>query len=167
MNSYPQKLYTGVNSLWDTLKITLISCMYLTLSIRSMLVGEPLRRIARKRCLVLLAGLCLVSTTPALATQDATKKQSIDSLKLYAHSRIIDWKEMKCFDILITKESNWRVEAINPNGNHFGLGQMRNTKYRNLDGFRMIDWTLRYIDHRYSGQICNGALAHWRKHGWH
>jgi hypothetical protein len=27
---------------------------------------------------------------------------------------------------------------------------MRNTKYRNLDGFRMIDWTLRYIDHRYS-----------------
>ena len=106
-------------------------------------------------------------TTPASATQDATKKPSIDSLKLYAHSRIVNWKEMKCFDILITKESNWRVEAINPNGNHFGLGQMRNTKYRNLDGYRMIDWTLRYIDHRYQGKICNGALAHWRKHGWH
>jgi hypothetical protein len=26
---------------------------------------------------------------------------------------------------------------------------------------------LRYIDHRYQGKICNGALAHWRKHGWH
>ena len=158
---------TFIHSLWDTLKRTLKLDWYLRTSVRSMLVGEPLRRIARKRCLVLLAGLCVVITTPASATQDATKKPSINSLKLYAHSRIVDWQEMKCFDILITKESNWRVEAINPNGNHFGLGQMRNTKYRNLDGFRMIDWTLRYIDHRYQGKICNGALAHWRKHGWH
>ncbi len=158
---------TIIHRLCATPKSTLNVAMYLRGSVRSMLVGEPLWRIARKRCLVLLAGLCLAIATPAQATKDATKKPSIDSLKLYAHSRIIDWKEMKCFDILITKESNWRVEAINPNGNHFGLGQMRNTKYRNLDGFRMIDWTLRYIDHRYSGQICNGALAHWRKHGWH
>ncbi len=159
-------LSTGIiHRLLETPKRTLKLDRYLTSSIRSMLVGEPLWRIARKRCLVLLAGLCLVSTTPAKATQDA--KPSIDSLKLYAHSRIVNYKEFQCFNTLITKESNWRVEAINPNGNHFGLGQMRNTKYRNLDGFRMIDWTLRYIDHRYQGKICNGALAHWRKHGWH
>jgi hypothetical protein len=158
---------TFIHSLWDTLKRTLKLDWYLRPSVRSMLVGEPLRRIARKRCLVLLAGLCIASATPAQATQDATKKAHIDSLKLYAHSRIINWQEMKCFDILITKESNWRIEAINPNGNHFGLGQMRNTKYRNLDGFRMIDWTLKYINHRYQGKICDGALAHWRKHGWH
>ena len=138
---------------------------YLTRLVRSMLVGEPLWRIARKRCLVLLAMLFVVGTTPAHATKAATT--SIDSLKLYAHSRIINYKEFQCFNTLITKESNWRIEAINPNGNHFGLGQMRNTKYRNLDGYRMIDWTLRYIDHRYQGKICNGALAHWRKHGWH
>jgi hypothetical protein len=162
------KLSTGIiHRLCATPKRTLNVAMYLRGSVRSMLVGEPLRRIARKRCLVLLAALCFASATPAQATQDATKKPSINSLKLYAHSRIVDWQEMKCFDILITKESNWRVEAINPNGNHFGLGQMRNTKYRNLDGYRMIDWTLRYINHRYQGKICNGALAHWRKHGWH
>ena len=162
------KLSTGIiHRLCATPNSTLNVAMYLRGSVRSMLVGEPLRRIARKRCLVLLAALCFASATPTQATQNATKKASINSLKLYAHSRIVDWQEMKCFDILITKESNWRVEAINPNGNHFGLGQMRNTKYRNLDGFRMIDWTLRYIDHRYQGKICNGALAHWRKHGWH
>jgi hypothetical protein len=161
-----KKLSTGfVHRLLETPKRTLNVASYLTLSIRSMLVGEPLWRIARKRCLVLLAGLCLAIATPAQATQDA--KPSIDSLKLYAHSRIVNYKEFQCFNTLITKESNWRVEAINPNGNHFGLGQMRNTKYRNLDGFRMIDWSLRYIDHRYQGKICNGALAHWRKHGWH
>ena len=161
-----KKLSTGfVHRLLETPKRTLNVALYLTDSVRSMLVGEPLRRIARKRCLVLLAGLCIASATPAQATQDATT--SIDSLKLYAHSRIVNYKQFMCFNQLITKESNWRVEAINPTGNHFGLGQMRNTKYRNLDGFRMIDWSLRYIDHRYQGKICNGALAHWRKHGWH
>ena len=137
----------------------------LTHSVRSILAGEPVHRVARKRCLVLLAGLCIVGTIPATAAQEVTT--SIDALKLYAHSRIINYKEFQCFNTLITKESNWRVNAINPNGNHFGLGQMRNTKYQNLDGYRMIDWSLRYIDHRYQGKICNGALAHWAKHGWH
>ena len=139
---------------------------YLTALVRSMLADEPVCRVARARCLVLLAVLCIVGTTPATAAKDATTKPSIDSLKLYAHSRIVNYKEFQCFNTLITKESNWRVEAINPNGNHFGLGQMRNTKYRNLDGFRMVDWSLRYINHRYSGSSCK-AFAHWQKHGWH
>ena len=137
---------------------------YLTRLVRSRLADEPVHRVARARCLVLLAVLCVVSTTPATAAKEV--KPSIDSLKLYAHSRIVNYKEFQCFHLLITKESNWRVEAINPNGNHFGLGQMRNTKYRNLDGFRMVDWSLRYIAHRYSGSSCK-AFAHWQKHGWH
>jgi hypothetical protein len=29
--------------------------------------------------------------------------------------------QYNCFNKLITKESNWRVDAINPNGKHFGL----------------------------------------------
>ena len=136
----------------------------LTALVRSRLADEPVYRVARARCMVLLAGLCIVGTTPATAAKEVTT--SIDSLKLYAHSRIVNYKEFQCFNTLITKESNWRVDAINPNGNHFGLGQMRNTKYRNLDGYRMIDWSLRYIDHRYQGSSCK-AFAHWQKHGWH
>ena len=126
--------------------------------------SEPVSRIARSRCLMVWGVLCVIGITPANATKEV--KPSIDSLKLYAHSRIVNYKEFQCFNTLITKESNWRVEAINPNGNHFGLGQMRNTKYQNLDGFRMIDWSLRYIAHRYSGSSCK-AFAHWQKHGWH
>ena len=139
---------------------------YLTRLVRSKLADEPVHRVARARCLVLLAGLCLVGTIPATAAQEVKQTTSIDSLKLYAHSRIVSEIQYNCFNKLITKESNWRVEAINPNGNHFGLGQMRNTKYRNLDGYRMIDWSLRYVAHRYSGSSCK-ALAHWAKHGWH
>ena len=135
---------------------------YLTALVRSRLADEPVYRIARARCMVLLAVLCIVGTTPATAAKEV--KPSIDYLKLYAHSRIVNWQEFKCFDKLITKESNWRVEAIN--GSHFGLGQMRNPLYRNLDGFRMIDWSLRYINHRYSGSSCK-AFEHWQKRGWH
>ena len=135
---------------------------YLTALVRSRLADEPVCRIARARCMVLLAVLCIVGTTPATAAKEV--KPSIDYLKLYAHSRIVNWQEFKCFEKLITKESNWRVDAIN--GSHFGLGQMRNPLYRNLDGFRMIDWTLRYIDHRYQGSSCK-AFAHWQKRGWH
>ena len=138
----------------------------LTSSISSNRGSEPVSRIARSRCLMIWGVLCVIGITPAYATEAVKQTTSIDSLKLYAHSRIINYKEFQCFNTLITKESNWRVEAINPNGNHFGLGQMRNTKYRNLDGYRMIDWSLRYIAHRYSGSSCK-AFAHWQKHGWH
>jgi len=138
---------------------------YLTALVRSRLADEPKNEVARARCLVLLAALCLVGTTSATAAQDVNTTTSIDSLKLYAHSRIVNYKQFQCFNMLITKESNWRVEAINPNGKHFGLGQMNNPKYQNLDGFRMIDWSLRYIKARH-GSSCN-AWAHWQKHGWH
>ena len=138
----------------------------LTELVPSRLVSEPVSRLARRRFLVVLGGLCLIGMTPAHATEAVKQTTSIDALKLYAHSRIISEIQYNCFNKLITKESNWRVEAINPNGNHFGLGQMRNTKYRNLDGYRMIDWSLRYVAHRYSGSSCK-ALAHWSKHGWH
>ena len=162
MNSYPQKLSTGVQSLWATRRshagVIHLLVSNLTHALASQLAGEPLKRIARMRSLVLLGVLCVVGTTPAEAVTD------IDNLKLYAHSRIINYKQFQCFNQLITKESNWRINAIN--GSHYGLGQMRNPKYRELDGYRQIDWTLRYIKARYSGSSCN-AYRHWQKHGWH
>ena len=139
------KLSTGlIHRLLNTPKSTLKLDRYLTSSIRSMLVGEPLRRIARKRCLVLLAVLCIANATPANATKAA---YSIDHLKLYAHSRILDYKEFQCFNRIITKESRWSYLA--KNGSHFGLGQMKSKHYRDLDPFRQIDASLRYISKRY------------------
>jgi len=70
-----------------------------------------------------------------------------DTLKLYAHSQILIDSQYQCFYKLITKESNWRVNAVN--GSHYGLGQMRNVKYKTLDGFKQVDWILAYIKNRY------------------
>jgi hypothetical protein len=104
--------------------------------------------------LVLVASLLFILTAaPAYAEADTHKTNSIDHLKLYAHSRLINYEQFKCFDSIITRESHWNIKA--KNGSHYGLGQMRNVKYRVLDGFTQIDWSIRYITNRY-GSMCNG-----------
>lgn len=96
-------------------------------------------------------------------TVEANAVTQTDLLKLYAHSRIINDKQYQCFRSLITKESNWRVDA--KNGSHYGLGQMRNENYKKLDGFSQVDWSIRYIKGRY-GSMCN-AWRYFQKHRWH
>ena len=98
-----------------------------------------------------------LSTTPAKAVSQT------DLLKLYAHSRLISMEQFSCFEALITKESNWRVDA--KNGSHYGLGQMKNQTYRRLDGFNQIDWSIRYITKRY-GSMCN-AWRFFKEHKYH
>ena len=146
MKSYPHKLYTGVNSLWDTLKITLMLDRYLTLSIRSMLVGEPLRRIARKRCLVLLAGLFVFSNT-TYASAVSTQRDK-ENYKLYAHIKLLNAKQYRCLEILWNKESRWDPRADNPKSSAFGIPQL--LKMKELDPFKQIDLGLKYISKRHS-----------------
>jgi hypothetical protein len=93
----------------------------------------------------------LILTTMPVNTAKAVEQS--DLLKLYAHSRIINDEQYQCFHSLITKESNWRVNA--KNGSHYGIGQMRNKRYAKLDGFSQVDWSIRYVIKRY-GSMCNG-----------
>lgn len=102
--------------------------------------------------------LSISSITNATATS-----YSIDHLKLYAHSRIIDYKEFQCFNKIITQESRWSYIARN--GSHYGLGQMRSKHYRDLDPFRQIDATLGYVTKRYQTP-CKAWTFH-MKHGYY
>ena len=95
-----------------------------------------------------------LSTTPAKA---ATQ---IDLLKLYAHSRLVSMEQFSCFNKIITKESRWSHTARN--GSHYGLGQMRSTHYRDLDPFRQIDATIRYVTKRYQTP-CKAWAFHQQK----
>ena len=109
---------------------------------------------------VIVLSILILTTMPVNA---AKAVEQSDLLKLYAHSRIINYEQFKCFDALITKESNWRVNARN--GSHYGLGQMRNAKYGRLDGFSMVDWSIRYATKRY-GSMCN-AWRFFKDKGYH
>lgn len=110
-----------------------------------------------------LLGTLIVITMTSIAPANAVTERDKDNLKLYAHSRIISYKQFSCFNQLIIKESNWSPNAVN--GSHYGLGQMRNPKVKTLDGYSQIDWSLRYITKRY--QTPCKAWEHWRAKGWH
>ena len=157
-NSYPQKLYTSVNRLWDTLKITLMLDRYLTKGVRSILAGEPLRRIARRRSLVLLAGLLLFTNMPnAIAVSTNRDKENY---KLYAHIKLLNAKQYRCLEILWNKESRWDPRADNPKSSAYGIPQL--LKMKELDPFKQIDLGLKYISKRHNTP-CKALDYHNRK----
>jgi hypothetical protein len=154
------KLSTGViHRLWDTLNSTLITLLNLTPLVRC----HRLKRAAgadssQGRMQLMGAIYVLAAITSITSIPEATAKNySIDHLKLYAHSRILDYKEFQCFNKIITKESRWSYTA--KNGSHYGLGQMRSKHYRDLDPYRQIDATLKYITHRYKSS-CKAWAFH-------
>lgn len=136
----------------DGLAINLTGALASTRLQRAPKAGSSRRR------LVLGAVLCL----SAVGIQSANAKEihTTDMYKLYAHSRVIDYKQFQCLNKIITKESRWNVSARN--GSHYGLGQMRSTWYRDLDAYRQIDATIRYITNRY-GSMCKAWSFHIRK----
>jgi hypothetical protein len=178
MKSYAQALSTTVQNLWDTpdpmRKVIrhLTACCTLDAynkhpDFRDLDKNEVLsnnlekKKINRKRLQRLLLIVSLVA--PIGATHAAAANYSIDHLKLYAHSRLLDYKEFQCFNKIITKESRWSYTARN--GSHYGLGQMRSKHYRDLDPFRQIDATIRYNQTRYLSQ-CQAWAFH-MKHGYY
>ena len=160
--SYPQKLCTGAKTLWDTPNVMRKVIQRLTwgctldaynttqdliLKSKNEVLSNNLekKKINKKRIQLLL--LITGFSAPIGANPAHSAAYSIDHLKLYAHSRILDYKEFQCFNKIITKESRWSYLARN--GSHFGLGQMRSKHYRDLDPFRQIDATIKYITNRY------------------
>lgn len=162
MKSYTQGLSTWVQKVWDTPKAMREVIHHLTRGctldaynntqhFRVLHKNEVLsnnlekKKINKKRLQMLL--LITGFSAPIGANPAYSAAYSIDHLKLYAHSRILDYKEFQCFNKIITKESRWSYTARN--GSHWGLGQMRSKHYGTLDPFRQIDASLRYITNRY------------------
>ena len=149
MKTYPQALSTWVQKVWDTPNVMRKLSTSLTVAVRYF----RLKRAAYADCsrgrkwlmgqVYFIAALLSITSI----SQSSAANYSIDHLKLYAHSRLIDYKEFQCFNKIITKESRWSYTARN--GSHYGLGQMRSTHYRDLDPFRQIDQTIKYITKRY------------------
>ena len=156
--SYPQ-IYPQVGVDKETHRIqSLTDCQDPSLYLKDNLlknikINKKIIKIKIKTNKNLLAIPMSIMILTVSTTVEAKAVSQTDLLKLYAHSRLVSMEQFSCFNALITKESNWRVDARN--GSHYGLGQMRNAKYGRLDGFSMVDWSIRYIKERY-GSMCNG-----------
>ena len=150
MNSYPQELSTGKQNLWTTRRpyaqLIHILASNLTATVRSILAGEPLRRIARRRSLVLLAGLLLFTNMPNASAINTPR--DINNYKLYAHFKLLDAKQYRCLELLWNRESLWNPRADNPKSSAYGIPQL--LKMKELDPFKQIDLGLKYITHRHS-----------------
>ena len=155
-----------VDNLWTTRRqraqLIHIFATYLTALLPSSSASERLKPYSSLRRLAVRGAFCLFVGSQCLQMQPVHAATQADYFKLYAHSRIIDWKQYQCFVKIITKESTWNPKARN--GSHYGLGQMRSKWYGNLDPYRQIDETIKYITNRYQSP-CKAWAFHERK-GW-
>ena len=154
-----------MDNLWTTrrepVQVIHIFAMFLTRSVRCHRLQRAGVPDSSRERMQLVPLLCLVLGSLAIQTIPA-QASSTDHWKLYAHSRIINEEQYKCFSRIIYKESRWN--PMSKNGSHFGLGQMRSKHYRDLDPYRQIDATIKYIKHRY-GSMCKAWAFH-ERHGY-
>lgn len=119
---------------------------------------EPLRGVARGVLVAIGISLFLVPSA------GGSKPVQYVDYRTYAFY-LLDWnkEQHKCLGLLYGKESAWNPAAVN--GSHYGIPQGRSTYLARVDGYKQIQWGLKYIDHRY-GEPCI-AWQHFLDKGWH
>ena len=137
---------------------------YLTAPVRCVLSTRAGAPDGSRRAL--LSGvLCLA----ALSSYPAQAVESKDIYILYAHTKIVDYKQFRCFKLLISKENaSWNPKAVgNLKGTKrvYGIGQMKSEHYKTLDGYSQIDASLKYIKNRY-GSPCK-SWSFFQRNGYH
>ncbi|MGF1430561.1 transglycosylase SLT domain-containing protein [Kitasatospora sp. LaBMicrA B282] len=110
----------------------------------------------------------------AVTNTDSTPSVSVSpgSVQALAASIVGDSTQFQCFSNIVTRESGWNYQAVNPSSGSYGLVQA-------LPGSKMasagadwrtnpatqIKWGLGYMNDRY-GSPC-GAWSFWQAHSWY
>lgn len=163
--SYPQKLCTALGITHPLIRHAVLTWTN-ALSIDSgctLQTQRGVRRATQAGCLVLMAALLsFPSVTPASAIDRLSiHHKSIELLKLYAHTQLMDSRQFHCLDSLWTRESHWVSTAKNKKSTAYGIPQILGMKEK--DPVRQIDFGLKYIKSRY-GTPCK-AWGYWGHHG--
>ena len=140
-------------------------CNYLTPALRYVLSTRAAKAGSSRRT-TLTAALLLSITLTDVST--ANELKDVNNYKLYAHSRVIDYKQFLCLEKAWTLESNWNPRSVgNRSGKQkaYGIPQIKNNRVRAMDPYTQIDYGIKYIEHRYKGKPCL-MLKHLRKHNW-
>jgi hypothetical protein len=99
----------------------------------------------------------------SLLKDDSVAVNNTNHYRQYAFMQINNLDQFYCLDELNFKESRWNPKA--KNGSHHGIPQGRSKWLATVDGYKQIDWQLKYIKKRYDNP-CN-ALAHHKIKGWY
>jgi hypothetical protein len=115
------------------------------------------------RCWLVGIALCLANIL-GFEKAHSVSAYKTTHYKQYAFMQLdYSFTEFYCLDDLYTAESRWNPNA--KNGSHYGIPQGRSKYLATVDGFKQIEWGIKYINNRY-GSMCN-ALDHWKRKGWH
>jgi len=117
------------------------------------------RKIAR---FGLVISLSLVMTIPFLKN-DSVAQDTTNHYRQWAFIQLNNLDQFYCLDELNYKESRWNPKA--KNGSHYGIPQGKSKWLSTVDGYKQLEWQLKYIERRYSNP-CN-ALAHHKIKGWY
>jgi hypothetical protein len=115
------------------------------------------------RCWLLGAAIC-IGITSALLIDESVALNKPTHYKQYAFIQLNhSFTEFYCLDELYHRESRWNPKARN--GSHYGIPQGRSVYLSKVDGYKQIDWGIKYNYARH-GSMCN-ALDHFKRKGWH
>ena len=117
------------------------------------------RKIAR---FGLVISLSFVMTI-AFLKNDSVALDKTNHYRQWAFIQLNDIDQFYCLDELNYKESRWNPKA--KNGSHYGIPQGRSKWLASVDGYKQVDWQLKYIKKRYDNP-CN-ALQHHKIKGWY
>ena len=117
------------------------------------------RKIARFGLVISL----FIALNISFLKDDSVAANKTNHYRQYAFIQLNNLDQFYCLDELNFKESRWNPKA--KNGSHHGIPQGRSKWLATVDGFKQIDWQLKYIQKRYDNP-CN-ALAHHKIKGWY
>jgi hypothetical protein len=117
------------------------------------------RKIARFGLVISL----FIALNIAFLKDDSVAQDRTNHYRQWAFIQLNNLDQFYCLDELNYKESRWNPKA--KNGSHYGIPQGRSKYLSRVDGYKQIDWQLKYIEKRYSNP-CN-ALAHHKIKGWY
>ena len=110
-----------------------------------------------RRCVVhLLAGLCLLLSSPGASAVE------VKTITQYAGTLLTPLQYVAAVE-LWTMESNIRLDARN--GSHYGICQGRSKYMARANYKQQVRWCVSYAYNRYGSMVA--ALAHWKAYGWH
>ena len=114
------------------------------------------------RCWLFGSAICICITF-ALLIDESVAVNKTNHYRQWAFIQLNNLDEFYCLDTLYFHESRW--DPLARNGSHVGIPQGRSKWLATVDGYKQVEWGIKYINNRY-GSMCN-ALDHWKRKGWH
>ena len=117
------------------------------------------RKIARFGLVISL----FIALNIAFLKDDSVAQDRTNHYRQWAFIQLNNLDEFYCLDELYFRESRWNPKARN--GSHYGIPQGRSKYLQRADGFKQVEWGLKYIENRYLTP-CK-ALQHFKTKGWY